>query len=108
MAQLCPRCGSKLSFIRETKIGSRSYYYGEHRQDGKRWSCYLGPRDYSYVTKTHLELALGRVPLILKGPLDRERILEYLGAILDQISGDQVLRSKAARMIRDWIQKFGA
>lgn len=105
--QVCPRCGSQLSsisrIVRRSGKSAREYYIAIHYDPASKRtrSCYLGPLEYRAASKLHSELALGRVPIQLKGPLDRERILEYLGGILEQLSCtlDPGLRSRAIQML---------
>jgi hypothetical protein len=54
----CPRCGRPVWSIVAKRRGSKLYYYAVHRDilpDGrtKFTYCYLGPRYYTYVKKTH-------------------------------------------------------
>lgn len=56
--RICPRCGRPVWNVEAKRKGSKIYYYAVHREvlpDGKvkfRY-CYLGPRYYTYVKKTH-------------------------------------------------------
>jgi hypothetical protein len=54
----CPRCGKPIWNVVTKRRGSKLYYYAVHRDilpDGraKFTYCYLGPRYYTYVKKTH-------------------------------------------------------
>ena len=54
----CPRCGRPVWSVVAKRRGSKLYYYAVHREilpDGrtKFTYCYLGPRYYTYVKKTH-------------------------------------------------------
>ena len=56
--RICPRCGKPVWSIEGKRRGSKIYYYAVHRNilpNGrvKFTYCYLGPRYYTYVKKTH-------------------------------------------------------
>ena len=81
----CPRCGAPVSYFEEHRRGGRVYvvavhYEGYNKETRKKRvrKCYLGPKGgYAYVTQTH-----EREGLVLKGMRDRDRVLEYLDAII--------------------------
>ena len=81
----CPRCGAPVSYFEEHRRGDRVYvvavhYEGYDRETGRKRvrKCYLGPKNsYAYVTQMH-----EREGLVLKGMGDRDRVLEYLDAII--------------------------
>ena len=85
---ICPVCGRPIDWIERARKGNQVYLYAVHylgyektpkgKIKKKVEKCYLGPeRAYIYVTKTHL-----RDGLVLRGAHDRERLLEYLEAII--------------------------
>jgi len=75
----CPRCGL-LGWIQVKKIGNKEYVYVVHYEKGKRSYCYLGPKAYTYVTRTHLKEGL-----ILRGLADNERAIAYLDALISYL-----------------------
>lgn len=82
MVKLCPRCGLPYSYIERKRVRNREYFYAVHEIRGKgkrkRRKCYLGPREYLYVTSLHDDL-------ILRGLIDSERIIKYLIEISNHI-----------------------
>ena len=77
---LCPRCGQPISYYKRKKVGNRVYAVHYVKEGGKRKKkeCYLGPEDeYEYVSRMHT-----REGLVLKGLVDKKRMLEYLEALI--------------------------
>jgi len=87
---ICPRCGRFISWIEPTRRGGRVYYLAVHYSGYYRDSsgkvrkrvskCYLGPKEYVYVTQLH-----GDLGLTLMGAIERGRVLEYLNTLLELV-----------------------
>ena len=105
--RVCPRCGLPYSYIERRVVGGRVYLYAVHiykaKEGGKTKrrvrKCYLGPEDsYEYVSMMH-----EREGLRLKGLMNRERIIEYLDAIIRYIEtngNEETLRKIRSRLER--------
>jgi len=92
--KLCPRCGLKYSYIERRRVRGQVYLFAVHyhKENEKRRvkKCYLGPEsDYLYVSKMH--------EFTLKGPLDKDRTLKYLDALLDLIVARREELNKESR-----------
>jgi len=85
---VCPRCGAR-GWVEEKERGGRIYVYAVHEErtpDGRkrRRYCYLGPKgEYEYVTRLH-----GREGLVLKGLLEKGRVLDYLKRLIDYLDDE--------------------
>lgn len=87
--RICPRCGSRISWVERHRHGGRVYliavhYLGYDRETGRKnvRKCYLGPEDaYEYVSRIHVKEGLE-----LKGLADSGRALEYLDVLINYIS----------------------
>ena len=88
---ICPRCGRPISYFEKHKRGDRTYiiavHYLGYSKDSKGRikkrvkKCYLGPEEaYEYVTRTH-----AKEGLVLRGLIDRDRVLSYLDSIIDYL-----------------------
>ena len=116
---VCPRCGRPIDWLERVKRGNQVYVYAVHylgyekignKIRKKVEKCYLGPERYLYVTKTHL-----RDGLILRGMQDRDRILEYLEALIRALgSPDLSLNSEflyrlaeKLRVLADRLEELG-
>jgi len=115
--RICPRCKRPFSYLerhRDRKTG-KVYYYAVHYKGYRRVGgkikkdvekCYLGPDLYDYVTLTH-----GDEGLVLRGMLDRGRVLSYLDALigfLNRVRMDPGLASELAakfRLIADRLEE---
>ena len=116
--RICPRCGEPFSYLERhrDKVSGKTYYYAVHYMGYSRTSsgkirkkvrkCYLGPEYYDYVTLTH-----EREGLVLRGMLDRDRVLSYLDALigfLNRVRMDPGLASELAakfRLIADRLEE---
>ena len=93
---ICPKCGLPISYIDSYKRGGNTYYLAVHYlgyvkdQTGKVKKkikkCYLGPKEYVYVSALHQDLRL-----VFRGLLENERILNYLKALREALE-DMKLR----------------
>jgi hypothetical protein len=98
----CPRCGLTISWVERVSVGGRVYYVAAHTSGGgkKPRRCYLGPKEYVYVSKLHEDLNL-----VLKGALDGDRWVDYMVSLVEAIAS-QDDRSRAVdglRRVRDAI-----
>jgi len=105
--RVCPRCGLPYSYIERRVIGDRVYLYAVHvmkvreggRSKRKVRKCYLGPEDsYIYVSMMHEKEGLR-----LRGMISKDRIIEYLDAIIRYIQSNgepEVLQKIRARLER--------
>ena len=79
--RVCPRCGSRYSWLERKAIHGRIYVYAVHewREGGRRrrkW-CLLGPEDkYIHASTTHEAYGL-----VLRGAIDSSRLYNYLDTI---------------------------
>jgi len=96
---VCPRCGKRVSYVKEKKVNGRVYLYAVHWECGRRRECYLGPKDrYEYVTRMH-----EKESLVFKGLTDRYRALEYLTSLTRyflSVSDGEVLSEALAVLSR--------
>ena len=105
---LCPRCGGPISYFKRRRVGDRVYVYAVHYEgyDPVKKSkitreCYLGPEDaYEYVSRLH-----DREGLTLRGLADRQRILEYLDAIIAYLERNP-LDPRLAQGLADRLEKL--
>lgn len=86
---ICPRCGQPYSYIESHRVGGKEYFYAVHyyREEGgkrRRKRCYLGPKEYDYVTMTH-----EREGLMFKGLTESDRAITYLTALINSVSGPE-------------------
>lgn len=100
----CPRCGLPISWVERVSVGGRVYYVAAHSSGGgkKPRRCYLGPREYVYVSRLHKDLNL-----VLKGALDGDRWVDYMVSLVEAIAS-QDDRSRAVdglRRVRDAVNK---
>jgi hypothetical protein len=99
---VCPRCGER-GWLERRRVGNNEYFYCHHeyREGGGRRvrTCYLGPREYVYVERTH--------NLGLAGPLDRDRFRKYFEELLDHFDLDGLkwaLRKVGERLEREGLK----
>jgi hypothetical protein len=92
----CPRCGLTISWVERVRRGGRVYYVAAHTSGGgkKPRRCYLGPKEYVYVSKLHEDLNL-----VLKGALDGDRWVDYMASLVEAIAS-QDDRSRAVDILR--------
>jgi hypothetical protein len=92
----CPRCGLTISWVERVSVGGRVYYVAAHTSGGgkKPRRCYLGPKEYLYVSKLHEDLNL-----VLKGALDGDRWVDYMVSLVDAIASQED-RSRAIDGLR--------
>jgi hypothetical protein len=92
----CPRCGLTISWVERVSVGGRVYYVAAHTSGGgkKPRRCYLGPKEYVYVSKLHEDLNL-----VLKGALDGDRWVDYMVSLVEAIAS-QDDRSRAVDVLR--------
>ncbi len=119
MEVVCPRCGGRGTLV-VRKRGGRRYYYVVHYDGSRRFEHYAGPvSDYVYVSKTHSDTGL-----ILRGPLDQRRVLEYIDVLIEKLediarweaSGRgqagkitrTVSKQEVKERIRSWIDRLQA
>jgi len=111
--KVCPRCGRPYNYIKEVSKGGRVYLYAVHYEGTekvngktkiKRKYCYLGPKDrYEYVSKLHSSEGLE-----LRGLADRGREIEYLNAILKNITSSELSEKdakKIEKILREALKK---
>ena len=96
--EACPRCGLRVNWLEKRERGGRAYYYAVHykgREGGKKVvsKCYLGPKEYEYVTKTHEGLGL-----TLRGLVEPRRVLDYLDSLLVALPRLEASREELARI----------
>ena len=96
--EACPRCGMPISWVYKRRAGEREYYYAVHYlgRSGERdvvKRCYLGPKEYAYVTATHEGLGL-----TLKGLVEPKRVLDYLDSLLTALPHLEASREELARI----------
>ena len=103
----CPRCGRPIDWVGRQVIRGRVYYYAVHvsyENGRKRLSkCYLGPRDYDYVSRQHSDMGMalkGMVYEAINSPASRFR--DYVAGIVDKLSGDAASGSLNLGQARDW------
>jgi len=81
LLKTCPRCGEKISWIETQRKGKRIYYIAVHYYKGKkRKRCYLGPKQYEYVSRLHSDIGLE-----FEGAMSTERIINYLDKIIQTL-----------------------
>ena len=95
----CPRCGMPISWIERQRKGGREYYVAVHylgRSSGKEAlrKCYLGPKEYAYVSSTHEGLGL-----TLKGMVEPRRVLDYLDSLLTALPHLNVSREELSKLV---------
>ena len=95
----CPRCGMPVSWIERQRKGGREYYVAVHylgRPGGKEAlrKCYLGPREYAYVSSTHEGLGL-----TLKGMVEPRRVMEYLDSLLTALPHLNVGKGELSKLV---------
>jgi len=83
----CPRCGGVISYIEHQKKGGKYYYYAVHYLGYTKTSngkvkknvrkCYLGPKAYNYVSRTHSDLGI-----VFEGAVEERRVIHYLDAFI--------------------------
>ena len=105
--RVCPRCGLPYSYIERRVVGGRVYLYAVHitkvKEGGKSKrrvrKCYLGPEsEYTYVSMMH-----EREGIRLKGMINKDRVIEYLDAIIRYIEtngNEETLRKIRSRLER--------
>ena len=80
--RVCPRCGLPFKSLNKHEKGSNVYYYAIHtiKYGGKTitWPCYLGPKEYIYVSLTHEEEGL-----TLRGAIETQRFVEYVREVVE-------------------------
>ena len=113
----CPVCGERGTLVIRRR-NSNEYAYVRHYKEwmGERRVVehYAGPvGEYKYATKTHL-----RDGLVLRGPLDARRVIEYIDRLLDRLEaltadglGDSgknatITPSELKAKIRSWIYRL--
>ena len=82
--KICPKCGKPISYIEEQRKKSNVYYVAVHYLGYEKpivKKCYLGPKDYKYVTKQH--------NFTLHGMIVLEREIEYLKQIINDLKSSQ-------------------
>ncbi|MEM4501254.1 MAG: hypothetical protein QW512_03895 [Thermofilaceae archaeon] len=97
---ICPRCSLPGKLV-EKRTPHNTYIYVVH---GRR-QCYLGPRQYIYVSKLH--------DFELHGQLEAKRYVEYLEELVDIMieklkSGklkDRVELVRALRRVKERIER---
>lgn len=103
--RICPRCGTKYSYIEEREVNGRRYYYAVHyrSENGKRVKkkCYLGADIYEYVNRLHGDM------FMVRGLVERNPV-EYLREILDYIvnQSSEVLKQDALAIIKEYISRL--
>ena len=95
----CPRCGMPISWIERQRKGGREYYVAVHylgRSSGKEAlrKCYLGPKEYAYVSSTHEGLGL-----TLKGMVEPRRVMEYLDSLLTALPHLNVGKEELSKLV---------
>jgi hypothetical protein len=80
---ICPRCGSRYSYLEKMNVRGNEYYYATHEwhEGGKRFRkrCYIGPvSEYKYVSYMHKEEGL-----VFRGLMTQDRALEYLNTLVE-------------------------
>jgi hypothetical protein len=103
----CPRCGRPIDWVGRQIVRGRVYYYAVHvsyENGRKRLSkCYLGPRDYDYVSRQHSDIGMalkGMVYEAINSPASRFR--DYVAGIVDKLSGDAASGALNLGQARDW------
>ena len=108
---ICPKCGQPISWIEayKNKKTGKKYYYaihylGKYRKTNRGIKplvkkCYLGPEQYTYVTKQH-----HAEKLQLKGMNETDRLLEYLKTILENLN-TQNLTETQKKTLQELLEK---
>jgi len=91
---LCPRCGNPVSWWEKYERKGRVYYIAVHylgySSEGgkikkKVKKCYLGPKEYEYVSRLH-----SRERMTLKGLGEEDRVIDYLEAIITYFENNPI------------------
>ena len=104
--KLCPKCGLPYSYIEERKVGNNVYYYAVHysKIKGKRRKryCYLGPKSYVNVARTHEDLGLS-----FKGQIQNNRAIAYLKQILGYLENEakEEEKEEAVSLIKNFLEE---
>ena len=95
----CPRCGSPINWVERQRKGGREYYVAVHYLGGSGGKealrkCYLGPKEYAYVTLTHEGLGL-----TLKGMVEPKRVLDYPDSLLTALPHLNVKKGELSKLV---------
>jgi len=88
---MCPKCGLPVSYFDSYKRGGNVYYLAVHylgyykdpstgKVRKRTRKCYLGPKEYIYVSQLHQDLGL-----TFKGLAEDRRLIHYLRALREAL-----------------------
>ena len=80
--KICPRCGMPFTSIEERVVNSQTYYYAVHKHGRRVKKCYLGPKEYIYVSLLHK-----REQITFQGVVNPDRLYNYLRDAISYLSG---------------------
>jgi hypothetical protein len=104
--KICPKCNQPYSYVEERRIGNNVYYYVVHyfkaKGKQKKRYCYLGPKSYVNVARTHEDLGLS-----FKGQIENNRAIAYLRQILDYFENEakEEEKEQAKSLIKSFLER---
>ena len=104
--KLRPKCGSPYSYVEERKVGNNIYYYAVHysktKSKRRKRYCYLGPKSYVNVARTHEDLGLS-----FKGQIQNNRAIAYLRQILNYLKNEakEEEKQEAITLIKKFLEE---